>query len=131
MPGLQTAPDKSGFPQAPFRGRHSQPGHLCPGGCAAAPPSPPGEIRVRKGRIATMHPRPPVLFVLYVLSVLGVLSPLAAQDAISAGDAAYARRAEGHQGGRAAPGPINEAVAAYEKAVKEQPDRLEGYWKLL
>ncbi|MFL6194966.1 MAG: hypothetical protein ACJ75H_12395 [Thermoanaerobaculia bacterium] len=60
-----------------------------------------------------------------------VLSPLAAQDSLTAGDAAWARRAEGHQGGHAAAGPINEAVAAYERAVKEQPERLEGYWKLL
>ncbi|PYQ56587.1 MAG: hypothetical protein DMF53_25125 [Acidobacteria bacterium] len=58
--------------------------------------------------------------------------PLAAQtDPIAAGDAAWARRAEGHQGARAVPGPIDEAVAAYERAVKEQPDRLEGAWKLL
>lgn len=57
--------------------------------------------------------------------------PLAAQDPISVGDAAWARRAEGRQGGRAAAGPINEAVAAYERAVKEQPDRLEAYEKLL
>lgn len=57
--------------------------------------------------------------------------PLAAQDPIAVGDAAWARRAEGRQGARAALGPINEAVAAYERAVKEQPDRLEGYSKLL
>src|SRR3954453_3478744 len=58
--------------------------------------------------------------------------PLAAQtDSIAAGDAAWARRAEGHQGARALPGPINEAIAGYERAVKEQPDRLEGTWKLL
>lgn len=57
--------------------------------------------------------------------------PLTAQDAISVGDAAWARRAEGRQGGRAAAGPINEAIAAYERAVKEQPDRLEVYPKLL
>ncbi|HEV2856281.1 MAG TPA: hypothetical protein VHC97_26055 [Thermoanaerobaculia bacterium] len=50
---------------------------------------------------------------------------------IAAGDAAWARRAEGHQGDRAQTGPVNEAVAAYERAVKEQPDRLEAYWKLL
>jgi tetratricopeptide (TPR) repeat protein len=54
-----------------------------------------------------------------------------ADAAIAAGDAAWARRADGHQGGRAAAGPINEAVAAYERAVREQPDRLEGSWKLL
>lgn len=54
-----------------------------------------------------------------------------ADAAIAAGDAAWPRRADGHQGGRAAAGPINEAVAAYERAVHEQPDRLEGSWKLL
>lgn len=66
-----------------------------------------------------------------VLSVLLLPSVLAAQDSIAAGDAAWARRADGHQRDRAQPGPVNEAVAAYERAVKEQPDRLEGYWKLL
>lgn len=78
-----------------------------------------------------MRAQPRVLWVLSVLYVVLVLSPLAAQDSLAAGDAAWARRAEGHQGGHAAPGPINEAVAAYERAVKEQPERLEGYWKLL
>jgi tetratricopeptide (TPR) repeat protein len=51
-------------------------------------------------------------------------------DPIAAGDAAWGRRAEGHQGARALPGPVDQAVAAYERAVREQPDRLEGYWKL-
>jgi tetratricopeptide (TPR) repeat protein len=58
--------------------------------------------------------------------------PLAGQtDPVAAGDAAWARRAEGHQGDRAALGPVDQAVAAYERALKEQPDRLEVYWKLL
>ena len=70
--------------------------------------------------------RRPVALALFLIAL-----PLAAQDAISVGDAAWARRAEGHQVDRAAAGPIAEAVAAYERAVKEQPDRLEGYWKLL
>lgn len=70
---------------------------------------------------------------LLALAALLLLStPLAGQtDAVTAGDAAWARRAEGHQGDRAAAGPINEAVAAYERAVKEKPDRLEAHWKLL
>ena len=74
-----------------------------------------------------------LLLVLSVLLLLSIRStPLWAQaDPIAVGDAAWARRAEGHQGDRAQPGPVNEAVAAYERAVKEQPDRLEGYWKLL
>ena len=58
--------------------------------------------------------------------------PLAAQtDPVAQGDAAWARRAEGHQGDRAASGPVDQAIAAYERAVKEKPDRLEAYWKLL
>jgi tetratricopeptide (TPR) repeat protein len=68
------------------------------------------------------------------LSFLILLLPatLAAQtDPLGAGDAAWARRADGHQGGRAMPGPIDEAIAGYERAVKEQPERLEGTWKLL
>lgn len=69
--------------------------------------------------------------VLLALSLLLFPSLLAAQDPIALGDAAWARRAEGHQGDRAQPGPVNEAAAAYERAVKAQPDRLEGYWKLL
>lgn len=69
---------------------------------------------------------------LTLLLLLSLSLPLAAQtDPIAAGDAAWARRAEGHQGPRAVPGPINEAIAAFERAVKEQPDRLEGTWKLL
>lgn len=74
-----------------------------------------------------------VLSLLVLLLVPSLQStPLwAQQDPTALGDAAWARRAEGHQGDRAQPGPVNEAVAAYERAVKEQPDRLEGYWKLL
>ncbi len=69
------------------------------------------------------------------LLLLAFPLPLFAQTdataAIAAGDAAYARRAEGHQGAKAAAGPIDEAIADFERAVKEQPDRLEGSWKLL
>jgi len=75
------------------------------------------------------------LTVLRLALVALVLAPahLSAQapDPVALGDAAWARRAEGHQGGRAAAGPIGEAVTAYERAVKEQPARLEASWKLL
>jgi tetratricopeptide (TPR) repeat protein len=81
----------------------------------------------------------PSLRFLSLLTLLPLFLPatLAAQDAtaataaITAGDAAYARRGEGHQGAKAQAGPINEAIADFERAVKEQPDRLEGSWKLL
>ena len=69
---------------------------------------------------------------LAVLVLFAVPAHLSAQaDPVVAGDAAWARRAEGHQGGKAAAAPIGEAIAAYERAVKEQPARLEASWKLL
>ena len=69
---------------------------------------------------------------LALLLFFSLSAALAAQtDPVAAGDAAWARRAEGHQGGKALPGPIDEAIAGYERAVREQPDRLEGSWKLL
>jgi tetratricopeptide (TPR) repeat protein len=80
-----------------------------------------------------MKPKPSLRFLsLLTLVPLFLPATLAAQtDAIAAGDAAYAKRAEGHQGAKAQAGPINEAIADFERAVKEQPDRLEGSWKLL
>jgi tetratricopeptide (TPR) repeat protein len=66
-----------------------------------------------------------------LLALAAPLSLTAQPDPIAAGDAAWARRAEGRQGGKAAAGPIDEAVADFERAVREQPDRLEGSWKLL
>ncbi|HEX3127250.1 MAG TPA: hypothetical protein VH394_07955 [Thermoanaerobaculia bacterium] len=69
---------------------------------------------------------------LLLLPVLFLAIPLSAQtDPVAAGDAAWARRADGHQGERAMAGPVSEAIAAYERAVKEKPDRLEAWWKLL
>lgn len=56
----------------------------------------------------------------------------AARDALARGDAAFLRRAEGHDGdGRARPAPIGEAIRAYEEAVAADPERLEAHWKLL
>lgn len=75
--------------------------------------------------------RIPAVLALLLAAALPLAAQTDATPAIAAGDAAWARRAEGHQGDRAAPGPIAAAVAAYERAVKEQPDRLQGYWKLL
>jgi len=69
---------------------------------------------------------------LVLLLFFSISTALAAQaDPVAAGDAAWARRADGHQGARAIPGPVDEAIAAYERGVKEQPERLEGTWKLL
>jgi tetratricopeptide (TPR) repeat protein len=55
----------------------------------------------------------------------------AASDLVAAGDAAWLRRAEGEREGRPQPGPILEAVSAYERALAADPDALEARWKLL
>jgi len=65
------------------------------------------------------------------LATLGVAPSGAEPDALARGDAAYARRGEGQVDGRAAPGPIREAVVAYEAAAREAPANLEAQWKLL
>jgi tetratricopeptide (TPR) repeat protein len=52
-------------------------------------------------------------------------------DPLTRADAAWHRRAEGHVDGQAAPGPIGEAVAAYEEALAADPTHLETTWKLL
>src|SRR3954463_6753012 len=74
--------------------------------------------------------RLPVLSLLLVLTA-GSLAAWAEDDPLARGDAAWARRAEGHQGGQAAAGPIDAALAAYEAAYKTRPQDLDGYWKLL
>ena len=66
-----------------------------------------------------------------LLAGLAAATAGAEPDAIARGDAAYARRGDGQQGGHAAPEPIGEAVAAYEEAVRVLPSRLEAHWKLV
>jgi tetratricopeptide (TPR) repeat protein len=76
--------------------------------------------------------RPRSASALFVLCLfLGAAGLPAQGDLVAEGDAAWARRAEGHQGGRAAAGPVNQAIAAYERAVEARPARLEACWKLL
>jgi tetratricopeptide (TPR) repeat protein len=60
-----------------------------------------------------------------------VAAAATAGEALARGDAAWSRRAEGAQGGRAAAAPIAAAVAAYEEALKADPSSLEAHWKLL
>jgi tetratricopeptide (TPR) repeat protein len=48
---------------------------------------------------------------------------------VAEGDQAYSRRQEGRTGLRAGPGPIRQAIAAYERAT-EDPDFVEARWKL-
>ena len=52
-------------------------------------------------------------------------------DDIAAGDQAWTRRADGHQGSRAAAAPIETAINAYQRALDAAPRSLEARWKLL
>jgi tetratricopeptide (TPR) repeat protein len=71
-----------------------------------------------------------------LLTSLLLSAPLRAADiepptATARGDLAWQRRGEGQESGRAAPGPIAEAVSAYEEALRADPANLEVYWKLM
>src|SRR5205809_1192595 len=47
------------------------------------------------------------------------------------GDQHFATRAEGHQGGHAQAAHVDAAIAAYRKAIAQNPNDLEPRWKLL
>lgn len=52
-------------------------------------------------------------------------------DDLASGDQAWAQRAEGHQGSRGAPEPIQKSIDAYYAALNAEPENLETRWKLL
>src|SRR5688500_1231590 len=58
-------------------------------------------------------------------------SILLASVALAGGDRHWLMRAEGSTRGQAAAGPVDAAIAAYERAAAEQPDSIEARWKLL
>ena len=60
-----------------------------------------------------------------------VIALAGADDDISMGDQAWTRRAEGHQGSRAALDRIQKAINAYQRALITEPGNLEARWKLL
>lgn len=64
-----------------------------------------------------------------VIACLLIAAPLQAQ--MAAADAAWDRRSEGSRGARAAAGPVNAAIAAYQREVDRNPGDLQARWKLL
>ncbi len=72
---------------------------------------------------------PSLAAILLLSSVLPL--PAQDQDLMTRGDAAYLRRAEGHQGAVAQAEPIGESVAAFEELLTQEPGNLEARWKLL
>ncbi len=64
--------------------------------------------------------------------VLAAAAGAHAEGALARADAAWERRAEGHDAdGRASAAPIAEAIEAYSDAVRIRPDALEPRWKLV
>src|SRR2546423_1758540 len=64
-----------------------------------------------------------------ILTVVLTASVVFAQ--VADGDRAWDGRAEGSQNGRAKAEPINTAIAAYARAVAQNPNDVEARWKLL
>jgi len=63
------------------------------------------------------------------LALLFVATAASAQ--VADGDQHYAARAEGHQGGHAKAAHADAAIAAYGRAIAQNPNDLEARWKLL
>ena len=66
-----------------------------------------------------------------VVSALVLLTAAVGDGQMAVGDQQWAARAEGHQGGRARATHIEAAIAAYQRAVAQNPNDLEPRWKLL
>jgi tetratricopeptide (TPR) repeat protein len=69
------------------------------------------------------------MFKLISAALLLLAIPAVAQ--VVEGDRHWNTRAEGQQTGRARGEPINAAIAAYQRAVAQNPNDLEAHWKLL
>ena len=65
------------------------------------------------------------------VSAIALTFAAAAFAQVSEGDAHWNRRAEGHQGGRARAQHVDAAIAAYQRAIAQNPNDLEARWKLL
>ncbi|MEO8383245.1 MAG: hypothetical protein ABI779_26545 [Acidobacteriota bacterium] len=64
-----------------------------------------------------------------LMLALVLAAPLSAQ--VADGDQHYAARAEGAQGGHARTEHIDAAIAAYQRAIAQNPNDIEARWKLL
>ncbi len=74
------------------------------------------------------------LFVICVSCLLTSAPPAVratVSDDIATGDWAWAQRADGHRGSRAAAEPIQAAIDAYARALKADPENPDARWKLL
>src|SRR4051812_15461713 len=82
------------------------------------------EVQGRCHTIAAMRK------IMLFAALIGTFAFTAAAQ-VSEGDQHWNARAEGHVGGRAKAAQIDAAIAAYQKAVAQEPNNLEARWKLL
>jgi tetratricopeptide (TPR) repeat protein len=68
--------------------------------------------------------------IMLLATVIAALAFTAAAQ-VGEGDQHWNARAEGHVGGRAKAAQIDAAIAAYQKAVAQDPNNLEARWKVL
>src|SRR6266513_1274479 len=66
-----------------------------------------------------------------LFSIAALLLATTTFGQIAEGDAEWAKRAEGHEGGHAKATHVDAAIAAYQRAVAQNPIDLEARWKLL
>ena len=66
-----------------------------------------------------------------LFAIAVVLVAASAHAQVAEGDAQWLLRAEGHQSGRAKAAHVDAAIAAYQRAVAQNPNDLEARWKLL
>src|SRR6266568_9131189 len=66
-----------------------------------------------------------------LFAIAAVLFAATAHAQTAEGDAQWLLRAEGHQGGRAKSAHVDAAIAAYQRAIAQNPNDLEARWKLL
>ena len=66
-----------------------------------------------------------------LFAIAAVFFAATAHAQIAEGDAQWLLRAEGHQGGHAKAPHIDAAIAAYQRAIAQNPNDLEARWKLL
>jgi tetratricopeptide (TPR) repeat protein len=79
----------------------------------------------KAGDLATIYNRGMIRLAALLLLAL----PAFAQ--VADGDAQFARRAEGARGGRAQAGPVDASIAAYERAIAQNPADLVAHARLL
>jgi len=66
-----------------------------------------------------------------LVTAVAFMLAVSAVAQVSEGDQHWAARAEGHEGGHAKAAQVDAAIAAYQRAVAQNPNDLEARWKLL